>query len=109
MLTSFEFLMSLVVASNALASVRPLSVKLQQKSWDIVKAYDLVKETIQDLESVRGDEKTMDDWFDAASTWRRLLVQSLVCQGQQVVSCIAATSRPPHLRSTFGARSLHPS
>ena len=40
-LTSFDFLMSLTTTANALASLRPLSIKLQRRSWDIVKAYEL--------------------------------------------------------------------
>ena len=70
---SFDFLMALTVTSNALASVRPLSVKLQKKSQDIVRAYDLVKGTIEDLEAVRESEKAMDEWFEQAA----ILAQSV--------------------------------
>ena len=66
-LTSFDFLMALTVTSNALASIRPLSVKLQRKSLDIIKAYSLVQVTVEDLENVRKDDNAMDKWFDKAS------------------------------------------
>ena len=67
-LTSFDFLMSLTTTANALASLRPLSIKLQRRSWDIVKAYKLVTATVEDLERVRGNEEIMDEWFHQAST-----------------------------------------
>ena len=59
-LCSFEFLVALVCASNALACVKPLSVKLQRKFNDIVKAYGLVEYLIEDLEVVRNSEEIMD-------------------------------------------------
>ena len=62
-LCSFEFLVALVCASNALACVKPLSVKLQRKSNDIVKAYGLLESTIEDLEVVRSSEEIMDGWY----------------------------------------------
>ena len=62
-LCSFEFLVALVCASNALVYVKLLSVKLQRKSNDIVKAYGLVESIIEDLEVVRSSEEIMDGWY----------------------------------------------
>ena len=67
-LTSFDFLMSLTTTANALASLRPLTIKLQRRSWDIVKAYKLVRATVKDLERVRANEEIMGEWFQQAST-----------------------------------------
>ena len=67
-LASFDFIMSLTTTANALASLRPLSIKLQRRSWDIVRAYELVRVTVEDLECVRGNEEIMDEWFQQAST-----------------------------------------
>ena len=70
---SFNLLMALTVTSNALASVRLVSVKLQEKSQDIVRTYDVAKGTIEDLYAVRESEKAMDEWFEQAA----ILAQSV--------------------------------
>ena len=65
-LTSFEFLVPLVAASNALSSVRPLSVKLQRKAQDIVKAYSLVSSTIAVLKHLRASDDEVGEWYEQA-------------------------------------------
>ena len=71
--TSFEFLVPLVAASNALSSVRPLSAKLQRKAPDIVKAYSLVSSTIADLEHLRASDDEVTESYEQA----RLLGESM--------------------------------
>ena len=46
-------------ASKSLASVKPLNVKWQRKSIDIVKAYNLIESTTDDLQEVRESDEIM--------------------------------------------------
>ena len=39
---SFQFLISLIIAMKTLAVIKPISIKLQKKSNDIVKAYNMI-------------------------------------------------------------------
>ena len=41
---SFQFGVSLIVAMKTLAVIKPVSIKLQKKSNDIVKAYNMIAE-----------------------------------------------------------------
>ena len=56
---SFQFLISLIVAIKTLAVIKPISVKLQKKSNDIVKAYNMISETEKELSQVRNNAETV--------------------------------------------------
>ena len=47
---------------NAMSIIKPISVKLQEKSSDIVKAYMDITEVINELSSVRESEDMLHSW-----------------------------------------------
>ncbi len=56
MFRSFTFSSTLVIM-NTMAIVRPLSIKLQYRTSDIVYAFSEVHKVISELDSVRKDDK----------------------------------------------------
>ena len=52
---SFSFIISFVVTRNAMSIIKPISVKLQYTSYDIVKAYYRVEEVVKELHAIRND------------------------------------------------------
>ena len=68
-LTNFEFIVSLVVTLKCLSVLKPVSVKLQKKSNDVMTAYSLVTETREELQGYRNSgEDTFADWFEVCKT-----------------------------------------
>ena len=68
MFLSFSFILSFVVVMNAMSIVKPLSIKLQYKTSDIVYAFSKVTEVINELDVVRKDDKMVHSWYVAAET-----------------------------------------
>ena len=56
---SFQFLVSLIVGMKTLAVIKPVSIKLQWKSNDIVKAYNMIAETEKELRQMRNNADTV--------------------------------------------------
>ena len=56
---SFQFLISLIVAMKTLAVIKPISIKLEKKSNDIVKAYNMTLEREKELSQVRKNAETV--------------------------------------------------
>lgn len=68
-ITNFEFIVALVVTLKALSVLKPVSVKLQKKSNDVMTAYKLVSDTHRELQEFRNScEETFSDWFDICKT-----------------------------------------
>ena len=55
MYTSFSFIVSFIAAMNAMAIIKPISIKLQSKYYDIVKAYELI--------NLRGCDEMLHAWY----------------------------------------------
>ena len=65
---SFTFIVSFIVTMNAMSIIKPISVKLQNKSSDIVKAYMDITEVINELSSVRESEDMLHSWYEQAES-----------------------------------------
>lgn len=63
MFHSFGFILSFVVTMNAMAIIKPVSIKLQYKTNDIVYAYSKIKEVISELDSIRSSENILHMWY----------------------------------------------
>ena len=53
---------------NAMSIIKPISVKLQKKSSEIVKAYMDITEVINELSSVRESEDMFHSWYEQAES-----------------------------------------
>ena len=62
--------------------IKPISVKLQYTSYDIVKAYNRVEEVVKELHAIRNDESMLHSWYveaeSLAGKFLRFLKQCLV-------------------------------
>ena len=82
---SSEFVIALVVASKVLACIKPLSVKLQKRSQDILQAYAMVGDVKRQIQSYQDDSvATFADWFSTA---------------QQMASSIESEIKQPRIHS----------
>ena len=63
MFQSFSFITSFVVTMNAMAVIKPVSIKLQYRASDIVYAYSKVKDVIDELGDIRKDDKIIHSWY----------------------------------------------
>lgn len=64
---SFQFLIALIVTMKTLAVIKPISIKLQKKSNDIVKAYCMITETEKELNEKRDEaEAVFKRWYSNA-------------------------------------------
>ena len=64
--STFSFIVSFVATMNVMAIIKPISVKLQSVSNDIVKAYSAVQSVITELSSLRGSDTMLHDWYSQA-------------------------------------------
>ncbi|SMN02068.1 hypothetical protein SPONN_425 [uncultured Candidatus Thioglobus sp.] len=69
MFTDFNFVISFVATMNAMAIIKPISIKLQKRSNDIVNAYHEVTAVISELVAVRGDDKVLHAWYMQAQSF----------------------------------------
>ena len=63
---SFTFLLSLLTTMNAMSVIRPISVKLQHRSYDIVQAYNEVKGIIEELCKLYSSDAVLHSWYSQA-------------------------------------------
>ena len=64
---SFQFLIALIVTMKTLAVIKQISIKLQKKSNDIVKAYCMMSETKKELNEKRDEaEAVFKRWYSNA-------------------------------------------
>ena len=64
---SFQFLIALIVTMKTLAVIKQISIKLQKKSNDIVKAYCMISETEKELNEKRDEaEAVFKRWYSNA-------------------------------------------
>ena len=49
---SFPFIVSFIVIMNSMSIIKPISIKLQKRCTDIVKAYMNVKDVLNELRAV---------------------------------------------------------
>ena len=64
---SFQFLIALIVTMKTLAVIKPISIKLQKKSNDIVKSYCMISETEKELNEKRDEaEAVFKRWYSNA-------------------------------------------
>ena len=56
---SFQFLASLIVGMKILAVLKPVSIKLQKKYNDTLKAYNMIAETEKELRQMRNNADTI--------------------------------------------------
>ena len=58
---------AVIVAMNTLAVIRPISVKLQKKSNDIVKGYNIILNAEKELKEMRSNaEAVFKRWYSNA-------------------------------------------
>lgn len=63
MFRSFTFVISFISTMNAMAIIKPISIKLQKRSNDIVRAYNEVTSVIEELITARGDSEVLHGWY----------------------------------------------
>ena len=63
---SFTFITSFIITMNVMSVIRPISVKLQHRSYDIVKAYNKVKCVIEALWKLRSSDAMLHSWYSQA-------------------------------------------
>ncbi len=73
-LETFEFIVSASITMRLLSSVRPVTVKLQKRSTDILKAYGQLSDVQLDLELIKINcEEEFHMWFQEIITFAELL------------------------------------
>ena len=55
---SFEFIVTILCVLKILTVIKPISIKLQKKTNDIVQAYSMVREVLQELQAIREEADT---------------------------------------------------
>ena len=53
---------------NAIAIIKPVSIKLQYKTSDIVYAYNKIKDVTDELNKVRSSDAILHSWYVQAET-----------------------------------------
>lgn len=71
MYRTFSFILSFVAAMNVMAIIKPISIKLQFRYYDIVKAYSQVKSVIDELNALRGSDGMLHAWYVQAEDLAR--------------------------------------
>ena len=66
MFTSFNFIISFIATMNAMAIIKPISVKLQKRNNDIINAYTEVEVV---LSSIRGSAELLHSWYVQAEVF----------------------------------------
>ena len=61
-LLSFEFIASAIISRHILAFTRPLTVALQEKKCDLLKAHSMAQRLVKALQNERKDEKFHNLW-----------------------------------------------
>ena len=67
MFTTFQFVLTFVVTMNAMAIIKPISIKLQ-RSIDIVSAYHKVDDVATELLSARTSDCILHQWYSQAES-----------------------------------------
>ena len=60
---SFPFIVSFNVTMNSMSIIKPISIKLQKRCTDIVKAYMDVKDVLNEFRPVCQSEEMLHSWF----------------------------------------------
>lgn len=68
---TFGFILSFIVTMNAMAIIKPISIKLQFRYYDIVKAYSQVKSVIDELTALRINDSMLHAWYVQAEELAR--------------------------------------
>ena len=68
MFTTFQFVLTFVVTMNAMAIIKPISIKLQRRSIDIVSAYHEVDDVVTELLSARTSDCILHQWYSQAES-----------------------------------------
>ena len=63
MYLSFPFIVSFIVTMNLMSIIKPVSIKLQKRCTDIVKAYTNVKDVLNEFRCVCQSEEMLHSWF----------------------------------------------
>ena len=63
MYNSFSFIVSFVITMNIMGIIKPISIKLQNRNNDIVKAYSQVQSVIDELTTIRSDDALLHAWY----------------------------------------------
>ena len=66
--SSFGFIYSFIVTMNCMSIIKPVSVKLQYRTNDIVYAYSKIKDLISELKTIRADEHLLHEWYMQAES-----------------------------------------
>ena len=56
---SFLLIVSFIVTMNSMSIIKPISIKLQKRCTDIVKAYMDVKDVLNELRAIRQSEEML--------------------------------------------------
>ena len=68
MYTTFQFIFTFVATMNVMSVIKPISIKLQKRSIDIVGAYDEVKGLTSELLSLRSNDSILHQWYTQAES-----------------------------------------
>ena len=85
---SFSFIISFVSTMNAISIIKPICVKLQCRSYDIVKGYNEVKDVIEELRTLRRSDSLLHSWYIQAESLARRLMWFRVFPGHLLISSI---------------------
>jgi len=64
--SNFNFIYSFITTMNCMSIIKPLSIKLQYRTNDVVYAYSKVKDVIEELKSLRANEELLHLWYEQA-------------------------------------------
>ena len=65
---SFSFIMSFIVTMHVMSIIKPLSIKLQYKSGDIVYEYSKVSDVREELSRCHANDGLLHTWYVQAET-----------------------------------------
>ncbi len=53
---------------NCMSVIKPLSIKLQYRTNDVVYAYSKIKDVIEELKLIRANEELLHLWYEQAKS-----------------------------------------
>ena len=68
LLKAFSGFNSFIVTMNCMSVIKPLSIKLQYRTNDIIYAYSKIKDVIRELKSIRADDQLLHTWYEQAAS-----------------------------------------
>ena len=68
MYCTFSFIYSFIVTMNCMSVIKPVSIKLQYKTNDIVYAYMKITNLVDELQKIRANDQMLHAWYVQAES-----------------------------------------